>query len=86
MDGVQEHFHPTANPSGSGGWNTSKNAANVGQPGALGFNQFTASFADVLTAIPDATITTFSGLGIGQGSGNAGLESHVDNFQVNGNN
>lgn len=86
MDGVQEHFHPTANPSGSGGWNTSKNSANVGQPGALGFNQFTASFADVLTAIPDATITTFSGLGIGQGSGNAGLESHVDNFQVNGNN
>lgn len=84
--GVQEHFHPTASPTGQGGWATSKNAANLGQPGALGFNQYTASFADVLAAIPDATITTFSGLGVGQGSGNAGLESHVDNFQVNGNN
>ncbi len=86
VDGMQEHFHPTASPTGQGGWATSKNAANLGQPGALGFNQYTASFADVLAAIPDATITTFSGLGVGQGSGNAGLESHVDNFQVNGNN
>jgi len=84
--GVQEHFHPTASPSGQGGWSTSKNSAPLGQPGALGFNQYTASFADVLTAIPDATITTFSGLGVGQGSGNAGLESHVNNYQVNGNN
>jgi hypothetical protein len=84
--GMQEHFHPTASPSGQGGWEARQNAANLGQPGALGFNQDTASFADVLAAIPDATITTFSGLGVGQGSGNAGLESHVDNFQVNGNN
>ncbi len=65
VDGMQEHFHPTASPSGQGGWATSKNAANLGQPGALGFNQYTASFADVLAAIPDATITTFSGLGVG---------------------
>jgi len=41
--GVQEHFHPTASPSGQGGWSTSKNSAPLGQPGALGFNQYTAS-------------------------------------------
>jgi len=54
VPGEQEHFHPTASPSGQGGWWTIKNAAALGQQGALGFNQYTSSFTDVLAAIPNS--------------------------------
>jgi hypothetical protein len=70
----------------SGGWWTPAKGTDpplvTGQPGPLGFNSFTASWADVQSARALAGATVL-GIGVNQGGGNQGLASEVDLLRVN---
>ena len=52
----------------------------TGQPNAFGFNSYTANFAEVKAALPDAEVI---GVSVNQGSGSTGLVAGVDRFTVN---
>jgi hypothetical protein len=71
----------TWTPTTTQGWR-STNAApeSTGVPNRWGFPSYTATFADVLRALPDATITSVA---VNQGSGNPGLKAGVDEFTIN---
>lgn len=71
---------PSTTPTGSGGWWTFPDVS-TGTPNSLGFNQYTASFADVKAALPNAVVRQ---IGLNQGTGNPGLTTLVDKFVVNG--
>ena len=77
---VQQTYNPSATPSGSGGWWASNSVTPTGTPNKYGFNTYTASFADVKAALPDATIYS---IGINQGSGSPALRSAVDLLTAN---
>jgi hypothetical protein len=64
----------------TGGWWSPANATTTGEAGALGFTNERASWANVLLALPNATV---GGIGINQGGGNPGLVGQVDLLTVN---
>jgi hypothetical protein len=71
----------TRSPStADGGWWSPQSGTTTGVVGALGFPAYTATWADVQEALPNATV---SGIGVNQGGGNQGLASEVDLLQVN---
>jgi hypothetical protein len=80
--GVWQTWSPSTTPTGSGGWwSTRALPLSTGQPNLFGFNSYTASFADVKAALPDATVL---GISVNQGSGSTGLVAGVDRLMVNG--
>lgn len=79
--GTWQRWSPSTTPSGSGGWWTSNSVTGPGTPNDYGFNTYTASFADVKAALPDAVIG--AGIGPNQGGGNDGLRAGVDLLKVN---
>lgn len=63
-----------------GWWSTMAGPLVAGDPNAWGFPSYTASFTDVLAALPDATVL---GISIDQRAGSTGLRSGVDRLVVN---
>ncbi len=66
---VQKSFDPFTAPSG---WHATRND--------LGVTPYSSSFADLKTDLPNATIYE---VGVGQGSGNAGLIAQVNSLTIN---
>ena len=64
-----------------GGWWATRAPSNSGTPNVFGFPSYTATFAQVKAALPDAVIL---GVAVNQGSGSPGLVAGVDGFTVNG--
>ena len=64
-----------------GGWWATRALSGTGTPNAFGFPSYTATFAQVKAALPDAVIL---GVAVNQGSGSPGLVAGVDGFAVNG--
>lgn len=80
---VQAHQWQTFTPSTTpapGGWWATKALSDTGTPNIYGFNTYTATFADVQAALPDATIIS---VGVNQGTGSPALVSDVDQLKVN---
>lgn len=68
--------------STGGGWWASGTDPVTGVPNKYGFDSYTADFAAVKAALPDAVV--IGGIAVNQGSGNPGLRSGVDNLRING--
>ena len=64
-----------------GGWSVSGAVGLPGMPNRFGLRGFTATFAQVKAAFPDAVVNA---VGVSQGSGAAGLVGGVDQLRVNG--
>ncbi|MET0189213.1 MAG: hypothetical protein ABW212_09460, partial [Pseudonocardia sediminis] len=64
----------------NGGWWASNDVTAPGTPNKYGFATYSASFADVKAAQPDAIVRL---VGVNQGGGNPGLTAGVDLFRVN---
>ena len=64
-----------------GGWSVSGAVGLPGMPNRFGLRGFTATFAQVKAAFPDAVVNA---VGVSQGSGVAGLVGGVDQLRVNG--
>jgi hypothetical protein len=64
----------------AGGWWATGALSDTGTPNKFGFNTYTATFAQVKAALPNATIY---GVGVNQGSGAPGLVAGVDQLKVN---
>jgi Domain of unknown function DUF11 len=64
-----------------GGWWATRALSDTGTPNIFGFPSYTATFAQVKAALPDAVIL---GVAVNQGSGSPGLVAGVDGFTVNG--
>jgi len=64
-----------------GGWSVSGPVALPSMPNRFGLRGFTATFAQVKAAFPDAVVNA---VGVSQGSGVAGLVGGVDQLRVNG--
>jgi hypothetical protein len=75
--GSWQHWTPSTS---AGGWWATRTVTNSGTPNAFGFNTYTATFAEVKAALPDAVI---GALAVNQGSGNTGLVAGVDALRVN---
>ncbi|MER7435354.1 hypothetical protein ABT341_11645 [Pseudonocardia alni] len=80
--GAWQTWPASSTPAGSGGWWASGSITGTGTPNRYGFDTYTADFAAVKAALPDAVV--IGGIGINQGSGNPGLRSGVDNLRING--
>ena len=64
-----------------GGWSVSGAVGLPGMPNRFGLRGFTATFAQVKAAFPDAVVNA---VGVSQGSGVAGLVGGIDQLRVNG--
>lgn len=80
--GAWQTWPASSTPAGSGGWWASGTVTSTGTPNRYGFDTYTADFAAVKAALPDAVIV--GGIAVNQGSGNPGLRSGVDNLRING--
>ncbi len=80
--GAWQTWPASSTPAGSGGWWASGTITSTGTPNRYGFDTYTADFAAVKAALPDAVIV--GGIAVNQGSGNPGLRSGVDNLRING--
>lgn len=78
--GAWQSWNPSTTPTGKGGFWTPGDAA-TDSLNSLGFKQYTASFADVKSALPKAKVRE---IGLNQGTGNPGLTTLVDGLRVNG--
>lgn len=65
----------------SGGWWATRAVTATGTPNAFGFPTYTATFAQVKAALPDAVVGL---VGVNQGSGSPGLVAGTDGLRVNG--
>ena len=70
----------TPSTAGGGWWATGAITA-TGTPNTYGFPSYTATFAQVKAALPNAVVYA---VGVNQGSGVAGLVAGVDQLRVNG--
>ncbi len=75
--GSWQHWTPSTS---TGGWWATRSITTTGTPNAYGFNSYTATFAEVKAALPDAVIGAFA---LNQGSGSTGLVAGADGLRVN---
>ncbi|WP_224386395.1 DUF11 domain-containing protein [Pseudonocardia sp. ICBG1293] len=68
--------------STGGGWWASGTDPVTGVSNKYGFDSYTADFAAVKAALPDAVVV--GGIAVNQGSGNPGLRSGVDDLRIDG--
>ncbi|GAA4979543.1 hypothetical protein WHI96_23685 [Pseudonocardia tropica] len=68
--------------AGGGWWASGTDPVTTGVPNKYGFASYTADFAAVKAALPDAVVV--GGIAVNQGSGNPGLRSGVDDLRING--
>jgi Domain of unknown function DUF11 len=77
--GTWQQWTPSATPN-PGGWWATGTTSDVGPTNRYGFTNYTATFAQIKTALPDATIYQ---VGVNQGSGSTGLIAGVDQLRLN---
>jgi hypothetical protein len=75
--GSWQTWTPSASPSG---WWATGAVTTTGTANKYGFNTYTATFAEVKAALPDATIYQ---IGVNQGTGSTGLVAGVDRLRLN---
>jgi CARDB len=73
-----QHWTPS---TAAGGWWATGSVTTTGTPNVYGFPTYTATFAQVKAALPQATVYA---VGVNQGSGVTGLVAGVDQLRVNG--
>jgi hypothetical protein len=78
--GQRQTWTPSATSAPKGGWWATGYLTATDTLNPLGFKTYTASFADVKAALPDATIIS---VGPNEGTGSPGLVSQVDKLTVN---
>lgn len=77
VTGTWQTWTPSTSP---GGWWATGAPSAGGTPNKYGFNSYTAKFAQVKAALPDATIYQ---IGVNQGTGSPGLIAGVDQLRLN---
>lgn len=73
-------WNPSIGVTGRGGWWASDSVTGPGTENKYGFTTYTATFAEVQAALPDAVVAQ---VGVNQGGGNPQLTSLVDGLVVN---